>query len=308
MVRNPFETNRTDTTGDDGQLRSARLSRRSYLTGSTATALGVSGLLGSMSATADDTDTDSGTVLSLEYDDYDDPQEIYDINDVRGSHVPTFATDRSTRGDRSLYTTFTGEQKIANCEYRFPQTVGSPQDEVYTRFKLYPEGFALNPDDTIRVFWAPLTNGTGSSGGGASNGANGWSNAIGFANRNNSPAPDGYKFFSYSYHMDNSGSGDFQMTDAVVQMDEWNELECYIKVNTFENGTANPDGVMRYWVNGELAFEDTTMRFTTTEDNRIEAVGPLGYAVGTARGSLYYDHHDICLDMDREAAREALEE
>ncbi|QRV14491.1 hypothetical protein JMJ58_16350 [Haloterrigena salifodinae] len=282
----------------------AGLGRRSYLklAGSAAAALGISGVAGSAAAAGD------GDLISVNYDDYSAPGDVYNVNDVRGSHQPEFVTNRTTTGQQSLYTAFTDDQKIANCEYRFPEHVGDYQDEVYTRFKIYPENFNLNQDDTIRMFWGPLTNGPGSSGGGNTDGTNGWSNAIGFANRNDSPAPEGYKFFSYSYHLDNTGSGDFQMTDAVVQMDEWNEIECHVKVNSYQNGQANADGVMQYWVNGELAFEDTSMRFTTTDDNRIEAVGPLGYVVGNAsNAAMYYDEHDICLNMGREEARTALE-
>lgn len=295
-----------DRSADSDERRSATgatLGRRSYLTaaGSAAAALGLSGVA---SATADG--ASGGDTITVDYDEYRDPSAVYDVNDVRGSYTPQFVTDRATTGDSSLCLQFTGDQKIANCEYRFPEHVGDYQDEVYTRFKLYPENFDLNQDDTIRIFWAPLTNGPGSSGGGATDGTNGWSNAIGFANREDSPAPGGYKFFSYCYHLDNSGSGDFQMTDAVIQMDEWNEIEAHVKVNSYEDGTANPDGIMRYWINGELAFENTEMRFTTSDDNRIEGVGPMGYVVGNGTGSLYYDEHDICLDMGREEARAVL--
>jgi hypothetical protein len=278
------------------------LGRRSYLTlaGGALAALGV----GSGTSTTAAAENESG-LIDVDYDAYDDPDGVYDVNDVRGSYEPEFVTDRTTRNERSLRTEFTGDSKIANCEFRLPEHVGEQQDELYTRFTVYPDGFDLGADDTVRMFWAPLTNGGGSSGGGAADGQNGWSNAIGFANRNDSPAPEGYKFFSYCYHMD--GSGDFQMTDAVVEMDEWNEIECHIETNSYDGGSAEADGAMRYWVNGELAFEDTAMRFTASDENRIEAVGPLGYIVGSGGGALYYGEHQIGLDMDREEARARLE-
>ncbi|TYL38957.1 hypothetical protein CV102_10670 [Natronococcus pandeyae] len=305
MEREQPAREQTDTEHSDGFRGSNDrvLGRRSYLklTGGAMAALGV-GTGASATAAGDES---GPAVIDIDYDEYEDPGAVYDVNDVRGSYTPEFVTDRSTRDGRSLRTEFTSDSKIANCEYRLPEKVGEHQDEVYTRFTVHPENFDLGANDTVRMFWAPLTNGDGSSGGGSSGGTNGWSNAIGFANRNDSPAPDGYKFFSYAYHMD--GSGDFQMTDAVVQMDEWNEIECHIKVNTSDGGSANADGVMRYWVNGDLAFEDTSMRFTTSDDNRIEAVGPLGYMIGNVGGALYYDEHQIVLDADREEARSALE-
>ena len=67
--------------------------------------------------------------------------------------------------------------------------------------------------------------------------------------------------------------------------------------NTYEDLRANRDGVMRYWVNGELAFERTDLRFTTTDANLIEGVGPLGYVIGTNLDgkALIYDGHEIFL-------------
>lgn len=293
------ETRNSEFRGSNNRV----LDRRSYLglAGGALAALGAGAGGGATTTAAAETNS---RVIDVDYDEYASPEEVYDVNDVRGSYTPEFVADRGTRNERSLRTEFTGDSKIANCEYRLPEHVGEQQDELYTRFTVYPEGFDLGADDTVRMFWAPLTNGGGSSGGGAADGQNGWSNAIGFANRNDSPAPEGYKFFSYSYHMD--GSGDFQMTDAVVEMDAWNEIECHVVTNSYDGGTAEADGAMRYWVNGDLAFEDTSMRFTASDDNRIEAVGPLGYIVGSGGGALYYGEHQIGLETDREDARREL--
>ena len=292
--------------------RTSRLGRRSYLSllGSTV-ALGAAGTASARSAddTGQQVSEDPGSSypqpIFVDYGAYQTPGNVYDVNDVRGSHTPEFTTDRATQGDRSLRMTFTGGSKTANVEYRFADHLGEQLDEVYTRFSFYPENVALGANDTVRIFWAPLTNGTGSSGGGAASGTNGWSNAIGFANRNGSPAPEGYKFFSYRYDMD--GSGQFEMTDAVVEMNAWNEIEAHVSVNGHDGGSASADGVMRYWVNGELAYENTGLRLTTSEANRIEGVGPLGYVIGNSSGSLYYDDHVIVPNADRQAAQERLD-
>lgn len=195
---------------------------------------------------------------------------------------------------------FTNDSKIANCEYRFPDNGYGYVDEVFTEFSIYPTGFNLNQSDTVRIFWLPLTNVPRSSGvDGAPTGTDGWSNAVGFSHRNNSPAPDGYKFFSYCYHMDLAGSsGDFQMTEQVINMNEWNTVAGHVAVNSYSGGSANSDGVMRYWVNGNLAFERNDMRFTTADDNRIEGVGPMGYMIGNIGGTMYYDNHHIYINPD----------
>lgn len=206
---------------------------------------------------------------------------------------------------------FTNDQKVANCEYRFTENGYGYVNEVLTQFELYPTGFDLGQDDTARFFWLPLTNGPRSSGvDGAPDGTNGWSNAIGFANRNDAPAPDGYKFFSYCYHMDQpNDAGELQMTDAVVNMEEWNTIQGYVRVNSYSGGSANNDGVMRYWVNGEEAFSRENLRFTTVDDNRIEGLGPMGYIVGNIQGTYYYDNHRIWIgDGESEESNEPIED
>ncbi len=270
---------------------SRHLNRRSYLqlAGAAAATVGVS--TGVSTAAV----TDDMEVIDLEYDAYDSPAELYAVNDNRSGIPPTFVSEPTNGTSTALRTEFSGNQKTANVEYRFTENGYEMPSEVYTRFDVYPEGIRLGANDTVRLFWLPLTNGTGSSGGGGPNGTNGWSNAIGFANRNNSPAPEGYNFFSYSYHMD--GSGDFEMTSAPVWMDQWNEIEGYIRCNTFSGGQANRDGVMRYWLNGDLVYERTNFRMTTSDSNLIEGVGPLGYVVGSnlSGSALLYDNHQIAI-------------
>ncbi len=270
---------------------SQSLNRRSYLqlAGAAAATIGVSTGISTAAV------TDDMEIIDLEYDAYDSPGELYNVNDNRSGILPTFVSEPTNGTSTALRTEFSGNQKTANVEYRFTENGYEMPSEVYTRFDVYPEGIRLGANDTVRLFWLPLTNGTGSSGGGGPNGSNGWSNAIGFANRNNSPAPEGYNFFSYSYHMDNSG--DFEMTSAPVWMDQWNEIEGYIRCNTFSGGRANRDGVMRYWLNGDLVYERTNFRMTTSESNLIEGAGPLGYVVGSnlSGNALLYDNHQIAI-------------
>ncbi len=285
-----------DESSDGADERAAgdgAIDRRSYLklAGAAAAAIGTSaGVAGAQS-------TEGMERIELDYDQYGDPSQLYNVNDNRSGIPPEFVSSPTNGSSQAIRTEFSSAQKTANLEYRFEENGYEMPREVYTSFKLYPDGIRLSANDTVRIFWLPLTNGPGSSGGGATDGTNGWSNAIGFANRNDSPAPDGYNFFSYSYHMDRSGSGDFQMSSVPIWMDQWNEIEGYVRCNTFSGGSANRDGVMRYWVNGELAFERTNLRMTTTESNLIEGVGPLGYVVGSnlSGDALIYDDHEIAI-------------
>ncbi|SIS03066.1 hypothetical protein [Natronorubrum thiooxidans] len=293
MARDRSELDEFQSETDDYCGEKNSINRRSYLklAGATATVLGASAGVSSVSA------AESTTQLILDYDDYSSPSDLYNVNDNRSGIAPEFVSSPTKVNDQALRTEFSSAQKTANLEYRFEEHGHGMPREVYTRFYLYPENIELDQYDTVRIFWLPLTNGSGSSGGGGTDGTNGWSNAIGFAHRNDSPAPDGYNLFSYSYHMDRSGSGDFEMTSTPVWMDEWNLIEGYVRCNTFSGGSANADGVMRYWVNGELAYERTDFRFTTSEDNLIEGVGPLGYVVGSdlSGSALIYDGHKITI-------------
>ena len=313
MDGNPPLNGTDDATGDDRRNGRAALGRRRFLGATGAAAAAFAALPGAASATDCTESTDRAADLlgadrrriAIDYGDFDDPAAVYDVNDNRSGIPPEFVSSPTAVSDQALRTEFANDSKTANLEFRFRERGYEAPTELYTRFYVFPQDIALGQDDTVRMFWAPLTDGDGSSGGGATDGTNGWSNAIGFANRDNSPAPDGYNFFSYSYHMDNSGSGDFEMTDVPVWMDEWNEIECYVRCNSFTNGAAEPDGVMRYWVNDELAYERTDFRFTTSEDNLIEGCGPLGYTVGDglAGSALLYDGHEIHLPADDSSER-----
>ncbi len=289
----PVRDETASETDEHGTAAGQGIDRRSYLKLASAAAVTVGAGAGLPSVTGA---VDNGEVIEIDYDKYSAPSEIYNVNDNRSGISPEFVSSPTKINEKALRTEFSSDSKTANLEYRFEEHGYDMPTEIYTRFYVYPNGIRLSQYDTMRIFWLPLTNGSGSSGGGEPDGTNGWSNAIGFSDRNGSPSgqsPPGYNFFSYTYHMDESG--DFEMTDVPVWMDQWNEIEGYVRSNTYSNGAANADGVMRYWVNGELAYERTNFRFTTSDDNLIEGVGPLGYVIGDDQSgnALIYDGHEI---------------
>ncbi|MFW5938806.1 MAG: CARDB domain-containing protein, partial [Halanaeroarchaeum sp.] len=230
------------------------------------------------------------------------PSDIYNINDHRGGDY-YFSDTRSQDSDKSYVLEYGNDSKVNNSEYRFTENGYGYVDEIYFEIDIYPT-LRIDADDTVRVLWAPLTNGVGSSGSGDTDGTNGWSVSIGFSDRLESPSsesPPGYKFFAYSYHMDKTtDSGEFEMTDEVVWMDQWNSISGYVKCNTYDSGGANADGVMRYWVNGTMAYERTDFRFTTESDNEIEGTGPLAFVLSSGKNGdqHWYDNHRIWLGGD----------
>ncbi|MFW6045351.1 MAG: hypothetical protein ACOC8O_00665 [Natronomonas sp.] len=252
--------------------------------------------------TVEGSDSTPEETVSLLYTGHSSPEDVYNVNDHRGGDY-YFSTTRSRDSDKSYVLEYGSNSKVNNSEYRFTENGYGYVDEFYFEIEIYPT-LRLDDTDTVRFLWAPLTNGTGSSGSGHPDGTNGWSNAIGFSDRNESPSdqsPPGYKFFSYTYHMDKTtDSGDFEMTDEVVWMDQWNTIAGYVKVNTYDSGGANYDGIMRYWVNGELAYNRENFRMTTESDNEIEGTGPMAFVLSSGKNGdqHWYDNHRIWLGDD----------
>lgn len=84
---------------------------------------------------------------------------------------------------------------------------------------------------------------------------------------------------------------------------QWHYFEQHIKLNTVSNGVANNDGEYRWWINGDLIYERTNLRWThDLENNAIEYSGPyIGYGGGEESPQyqeVYHDEHRIFVDAD----------
>jgi hypothetical protein len=88
-------------------------------------------------------------------------------------------------------------------------------------------------------------------------GSNGWS-ALGKFGGGDGGIVVGY----YCYHMDMDGRWGDHIHAATVPRGEWVHIEQYVRVNTVSNGTANSDGALKMWVNGERKINRTNMRYT----------------------------------------------
>lgn len=181
-------------------------------------------------------------------------------------------------------------------------------ERVYQRFQLYlqPE-FQLPADDTLRFCYAAMSfsSGDAHSGGGRPDGTNGWSSRPYFTRReavDGTPAPDdGWHVGGYTYHMDQSSpeAGDTAVFgDVVVSAGEWMTVETEVVSNTWSGSSANADGVVRCWIDGEMAYEQGGFSWATDASNLVEFCGFTGYYWPGSEGSpteqsIYFKDHAV---------------
>lgn len=68
------------------------------------------------------------------------------------------------------------------------------------------------------------------------------------------------EFYIYHMYMQDYGTvyrWDVDENGAVIHRGEWTEIENYVQVNTPKKN----NGIIRGWINGELAFEKKDLRF-----------------------------------------------
>ncbi len=152
--------------------------------------------------------------------------------------------------------------------YNFKKETGSEPEEIYFRYYL-----------RLGDNWSPVHNGKlpgiagtynkGGWGGRQADGYNGWS-ARGIFGRTNN---DGrFPIGNYVYHVGQGQWGDhlvWKNADrGYLEKNKWYSVEMYVKMNTPKQN----DGILRGWVDGQLAFERTDFRFRDTEELKIENI------------------------------------
>lgn len=59
-------------------------------------------------------------------------------------------------------------------------------------------------------------------------------------------------------------------SEIMIPKDQWVKFGAYFKKNTFGGGVANFDGIMRMWINDELAIDKSTVLYATNYYNATE--------------------------------------
>lgn len=197
-----------------------------------------------------------------------------------------------------------GQTWASNVEWNLGgEGFASNVDEWHQRFQFrLGEGFSMTADDNCRIFNNALADGPANSGGGGPpSGDDGWSERLYVTERGSRNSGE-WNLLSYTYHMDQGGSyGELTTIDDVgLTTGQWHQIDAYCKVNTYSGGSANADGIVRYWFNGALVHERADRRFTTADGNRIQWGGPVlhyggGYDAPTDVLA-WYDNHEIWID------------
>ncbi len=95
---------------------------------------------------------------------------------------------------------------------------------------------------------------------------------------------------TYLYHLDQAGAfgESVTWTGTVIAKERWTCIEQYLKLNTISgpydevgNGQANPDGVLRVWVDGVLSYERTNIRWRRHPEMGIQGFWFNWYHGGT---------------------------
>lgn len=162
-----------------------------------------------------------------------------------------------------------------NTVYKFDEQTGSEPEEIYFRYYLR---LADDWNQTVQGGKLPGISGTygrAGWGGRKSNGRDGWSarglfrKTIPAGNPLAGTTPVGF----YCYHADMEGSYGTNWIwskgyHGYLETNRWYAIEQHCRLNT----PGENDGVLRAWVDGNLAFEKTDVQFRQTDELRIEQI------------------------------------
>lgn len=165
----------------------------------------------------------------------------------------------------------------ASLQYDFKDKNGREPEEIYFRYYLRL-GSDWDPARGGKLPGIGGTYGRGGWGGRPSNGRNGWSARGQFRGRKDGRTPIGF----YCYHADMKGRYGSEWIwekDGLgyLENNRWYCIEQYARMNT----PGENDGVLRGWVDGQLAFEKTDIRMRDIPDLKIECIWINIYHGGT---------------------------
>ncbi|WP_306058663.1 twin-arginine translocation signal domain-containing protein [Natronococcus wangiae] len=243
-------------------------------------------------------------VVRIDYDEFAEPTDVYRV----WTGDPTaysFVDNHTFDGETALRCEVPrGENDGSNAAYWFPENGYGQPLEVRQRAMVRLDGeWTMDEGDVCRFWCFGLNTEAGIQGSGVRgrpSGTDGWSSALAVTNRE-SRSNGEYKLAAYTYHMDQPWtSGEFEVIDARVPVGEWFALETEVAMNTIDGGSANADGEVRCWLDGDLAYERTDFRWTTIEEQAVEYAGPLvrygGGETAPTDLEIYYDEHELLAD------------
>lgn len=145
------------------------------------------------------------------------------------------------------------------------------------------------------------TYGRGGWGGRPSNGSNGWSARGLFEPSGDPDRPIQLSYYTYHADMDTRFGDTFAWdvgTGGRLSLGRWHRIGQWIELNA----PGENDGVLRGWVDGELAMEKTDVRFRDTADLKIQEYWFNVYYGGDepspSDNAIYFDTLSLSWDRD----------
>lgn len=186
-----------------------------------------------------------------------------------------------------------GKSQALNHHIRFAALPGGEPEEAYFRYQLrLGRGWDPIIDGGKMPGFAGTYNRAG-WGMRAADGYNGWS-ARGAFMLADSVASPGRAMGTYAYTATSDGkSGEVWGWNlgptGVLAKSRWYAIEQYVKMNS----PGRPDGILRVWIDGQLAFNKTDALFRRTADLHIESVWMNVYHGGVSKAD-----RDLTLFID----------
>lgn len=162
-----------------------------------------------------------------------------------------------------------GSHYGASIHYRLKKAFGAEPESLYFRYYL-KLGADWSPQKGGKFPGLSGTYGNGGWGGRKANGQNGWSVRGLFHGHRNTGTPFGF----YVYHMNMPQKyGDewlWKTGEQVVKLEKerWYCIEYQITLNSPQKA----DGILKGWIDGEIAFNNETMRFRSDSALKIQSI------------------------------------
>lgn len=185
-----------------------------------------------------------------------------------------------------------GGNGAMDVRYNFQQETGSEPEEIYFRYYLRLADTWYPKQEGGKLPGISGTYGTAGWGGRTSDGYNGWSarGAFSFTVADNNPLTGLHPIGTYIYHADlEDRYGDIWIWNkgyrGFLENNRWYSIEQYVKLNT----PGKKNGILKAWIDGELAFERTDVRFRHINRLKIDEIWMNVYHGGTSPSP--YDQH-----------------
>ena len=185
-----------------------------------------------------------------------------------------------------------GGNGAMDVRYNFKQETGKEPEEIYFRYYLRLAETWNPKQEGGKLPGISGTYGIAGWGGRTSDGYNGWSarGAFSFTVADNNPLAGLHPIGSYCYHADlEDRYGDIWIWNkgyrGFLENNRWYSIEQYVKLNS----SGEKDGILKAWIDGELAFEKTNLRFRHIDTLKIDEIWMNVYHGGTSPSP--YDQH-----------------